>query len=192
MASAMLSRAMTEPAVLICDSDASAVRALASILERTCVVTTTGSLAQTFSLLRPSTPDVIICELNDQSLAAMESWSELAPAAAIVFSYTRSDALVAHALRAGAAHCLPRPVDAQVVQILINRVIEQRRLRELADRSSARIERELADARWLQAAMLPPGEARVGAVTVATRWRPCAELGGDLVDYAGAGESSLA
>jgi serine phosphatase RsbU (regulator of sigma subunit) len=40
--------------------------------------------------------------------------------------------------------------------------------------------------------MMPPADHRLGGASVAARWQPCAELGGDLLDFAEAGPSSVA
>jgi sigma-B regulation protein RsbU (phosphoserine phosphatase) len=40
--------------------------------------------------------------------------------------------------------------------------------------------------------MMPAADRRLGGASVAARWQPCAELGGDLLDFAAAGPSSVA
>src|SRR5580765_729066 len=106
---------------------------------------------------------------------------------AFVLTYAPGEeAEVGRALREGAFYCLPRPIDPQVARAVITRCLDVTALRRTAKEQATRLDSELAEARELQRAMLPPAEGRLGksGVSVAVRNRPCAEVGGDVVDYA--------
>jgi phosphoserine phosphatase RsbU/P len=178
--------------ILLCESDPPSRQAAAAALGRSFEVSCACSIDEMAARLREWVPDAIICELTEKSLAEMTAWSDSAPEAAVIFTYAGQDTLVAWALRRGAAGCLPRPVDTAALGVLVGRAIEQRRLRQEAAKAADRIDRELAAARRIQEAMLPAAESRIGGVSISARWRPCAELGGDLIDYADAGQRGAA
>ncbi len=171
---------MESPQILISDPDPAALQAMRAILQRTCAVEVAGSIKQAVAHIRENDVNLIVCELNDESLTALQDWRDVA----VVFTYADEHAPVAQALRSGAAYCIAKPVDVPTLLVLIRRLMDQRRIREQADRATRQIEQELADARRIQEAMLPPAEARAGGATLARRWRPSTQLGGDLVDYA--------
>lgn len=151
-----------------------------AILQRTCTIDAIESVEQLPSSINTAPPDVIVCELSDGSITALPNWRDTA----VIFTYFDEHAPVAQALRSGAAYCIAKPVDVPTLAVLIRRLMEQRRIRQEAERATRRIDQELADARRIQEAMLPPAEARAGGATLARRWRPSTQLGGDLVDYA--------
>jgi sigma-B regulation protein RsbU (phosphoserine phosphatase) len=112
-----------------------------------------------------------------------------------VFVYTPGqEGEIGRTLRDGAFYCLPRPVDAQVARAVVARCLEVSALRRTAKEQAQRLDRELAEAREIQHAMLPAAEGRLGksGVSVALRSRPCAEVGGDVVDYAEAADGRAA
>src|SRR5260221_13523514 len=131
--------------ILFCNSNAGTQHAVGAVLGRSYALTYVEAVAEAVATAGATLADIIICELSESSLAAMESWSNVAPEAAVIFTFLNDDVPVSWAFRAGAAYCVPSPVDADTISVLIARALEQRRLRrELAD-SARRIERELAD-----------------------------------------------
>ncbi len=61
--------------------------------------------------------------------------------------------------------------------------IENARLYEKLAREEARMERDLAAARELQASLLPPGCPEIPNLQICARYEPARELGGDLYDF---------
>jgi hypothetical protein len=86
-----------------------------------------------------------------------------------------------------AFYFIQKPFDRELLTTLVERCFELRRLSEENRRHTLRLESELAEARAFQENLLPPREAVVEGVRVAVRYRPCSEMGGDLVDYVAAG-----
>lgn len=70
--------------------------------------------------------------------------------------------------------------------------LEREELRQAAQREQERNAREMAAAQRLQQAMFPAPDARLAGVSLAVRHRACASLGGDLADYATAGDNRVA
>lgn len=164
---------------MICDSDPAALQAMRAILQRTCAIDAVNSIDDITQSVNAVVPDVIVCELNHSSITALPNWRDTA----VIFTYSDEHAPAAQALRSGAAYCIAKPVDVPTLAVLIRRLMDQRRILDQAQRVTRHIEQEFADARRIQEAMLPPTEARAGGATLARRWRPSTQLGGDLVDY---------
>ena len=109
-------------------------------------------------------------------------------------------------LKAGADDFVTRPIDMQELRarietgrriLYMHEVLEHRnqeiqttndRLRGLQNE----IDRDLAEARRLQRAFLPPADALVGASELSLRLLPCKQIGGDLVGWFPLSEQEVA
>ena len=69
---------------------------------------------------------------------------------------------------------------------LVERCVELRRLAAENRRHVSRLEAELGEARAFQRSLLPAERSSVGGLSIAVRYVPSAELGGDFYDYAAA------
>ena len=104
-----------------------------------------------------------------------------------VFTYIPEEQTdVPRALRDGALYCIAEPIDPHVLRAVVARCVEERARMRTNEQHAHRWRQDLARAANLQRAMLPEPEARLNraGVSVAVRCRQCAEVGGDLVDYA--------
>ncbi len=98
------------------------------------------------------------------------------------------DAQLIRALREKAFYFLQKPFDREVLQTLVERCLDLRRLEKENQRHLKRLEQELAEARAFQQSLLPPEQGWVGGVSVAARYLPSSELGGDFYDYVAVGQ----
>jgi len=98
------------------------------------------------------------------------------------------DAQLTRALREKAFYFLQKPFDREVLQTLVGRCLDLRRLEKENQRHLKRLEQELAEARAFQQSMLPPEQGWVGGISIAARYQPSAELGGDFYDYVAVGQ----
>jgi sigma-B regulation protein RsbU (phosphoserine phosphatase) len=170
-----LSIAMARARILVLDDDPSTLLHVRTAL---------ASAHDVETELPTDQADVIICSLSPVGLAML---NDAKSSASFVMTYAPGqESEIGRTLREGAFYCLPRPVDAQVVRAVVARCLEVSALRQTARGQAKRLDGELAEARKLQRAMLPPAEGRLGksGVSVAVRCRPSAEVGGDVVDYA--------
>jgi sigma-B regulation protein RsbU (phosphoserine phosphatase) len=184
---------MRSARILIIERDPGALRAAEVALGTAHSVCGAATASDGEARLRDWHPHLIVCELSDEGLALIERLHERRSHVEVVVTHQAgADELLARAMRAGAFCGLARPLDPQVLREVVARCVEVHDLRESARRQSERLERDLAEARKLQAAMLPADGARIEGISVAMRCRACAELGGDLADYAAAGPGRLA
>jgi sigma-B regulation protein RsbU (phosphoserine phosphatase) len=101
-------------------------------------------------------------------------------------SLNEIDATLVRAIRAKAFFFIQKPFDREVLLTLVERCVELRRLSAENRRHVSRLEGELAEARAFQRSLLPAESGRVGGLSIAVRYLPSAELGGDFYDYAAA------
>jgi len=93
------------------------------------------------------------------------------------------DGQLIRALREKAFYFLQKPFDREVLQTLVERCLDLRRLEKENQRHVKRLEQELAQARAFQESLLPPEQGCVGRTSVAARYLPSSEVGGDFYDY---------
>lgn len=107
-------------------------------------------------------------------------------------SVGETDQKLIRAVRQRAFYFIHKPFDRELLHVLVDRCLELRRLAEENRRHLARLESEVDQARQFQRSLLPPEEAELGGVHVRACNRPCAELGGDLYDYAACADGGAA
>ena len=176
---------MDRARILVLDPDAPTLANLRVALASSCELETSPSAAVD--------ADVIVLPIDSSGFSTMAALKDERPGAAFVMTYgPGQEGETGRALREGAFYCLPRPTDPQVARAVIARCLEVSALWRTAREHAKRLADELAEARALQRAMLPPADGRLGkaGVSVAVRTRPCAEVGGDVVDYAESGATA--
>jgi len=102
------------------------------------------------------------------------------------------DEKLVRAIRSRAFYFIQKPFDREVLRTLVDRCLELRWRREEHRRNLKRLETEIAEARAFQQSLLPHPQATVNGVAVCCRYEPCSALGGDLYDYAAAGNGRTA
>ena len=106
-------------------------------------------------------------------------------------AYDIDDQLI-RAIREKAFYYITKPFDREVLRTLVQRCLELRGLEDANRRHMRHLEGQLAEARAFQMTMLPAEEARLEGFDIHAAYSPCAELGGDLYDYASAGPDTVA
>jgi sigma-B regulation protein RsbU (phosphoserine phosphatase) len=195
------------PAILVVDDSDAQRRLLATVLARTGMdVLAAASAEAALGLCAGPDGGRIRIVVSDWQMPGMDGPEFCAAFRALrgeQFAYfilvtSRTDSRAKTAgLKAGADDFVTRPVDIQELRARIetgrrilymhetlehrNHEIEtsNRILRTL----QAEIDRDLAEARKLQRAFLPPAEARFGASELSLRLLPCRQVGGDLVGW---------
>jgi sigma-B regulation protein RsbU (phosphoserine phosphatase) len=107
-------------------------------------------------------------------------------------SQSETDATHVDAILRKAFYFIQKPFDRRVLLTLVERCLELQRIEADNLRHVSRLESELREARAFQESLLPPPSARLGAVALAARSIPSAELGGDFVAYADTGGGRVA
>jgi serine phosphatase RsbU (regulator of sigma subunit) len=98
------------------------------------------------------------------------------------------DEKLVRAIRSKAFFFIQKPFDREVLETLVERCLDLRRLGRENRNHLARLEQELASARTFQQRLLPEPQAQVEGIAIDFRYLPCSALGGDFCDYARAGD----
>lgn len=184
--------------ILVVDDDAGMIRAVERVLGRRHEVTTAAAPREALDRIESFDPDLAILDIRMPVMDGFELAKRLVaarPGLDVIFmtgSVTDADAHLVRAIREGAFYFIQKPFEREVLQTLVERCLELRALRDEKQQHVARLERELAEARRFQRSLLPPGQAELAGVRISARYEACAELGGDLYDYAAAGEGRVA
>ncbi|HEX5043272.1 MAG TPA: SpoIIE family protein phosphatase [Candidatus Polarisedimenticolaceae bacterium] len=184
--------------ILVVDDEPGMLRAVRRILSPRYQVTEATTPTQALSVLPELQPELAIVDVRMPEMDGFELTSRLKRARPdldvilMTGSLSELDAKMVRAIRENAFYFIQKPFDRELLTTLVERCFELRRLSEENRRHTLRLESELAQARVFQGNLLPPREAVVEGLRVAARYRPCSELGGDLVDYAAAGPGRAA
>lgn len=142
-------------------------------------------------------PDLLVTDIRMPEMDGFvlaEEVRRLVPGVDVIFmtgSQTEPDAHLVRAVRAGAFYFIEKPFDRAVLETLVDRCLELRRLRHAERAHARRLGQELGEARVFQRTMLAPGRGKLAGWSVAGACRPCSELGGDLYDYTLAEDGAL-
>lgn len=184
--------------VMIVDDDPGVLRAASRVL---------GSRHDVFEVTRPAdalerlgeiAPDLAVCDIRMPDMDGFELTRRLRerrPDLDVILmtgSHSEPDANLVRALRQQAYYFVQKPFHRDVLDTLVERCLETRRLRESQARLLKRLGDELGEARLFQRTMLAPESAVLGPVRVDARWRACSELGGDFYDYGNLGDGRVA
>jgi phosphoserine phosphatase RsbU/P len=189
---------MTFPRILVVDDEPGMLRSVERVLGRDYQVACTRVPREAVELADTFGPDLAILDVRMPDMDGFELMGRLKAARPdldiilMTGSVHELDAHLIRAVRQEAFYFLQKPFDRELLQTLVERCLEMRRLGKENTRHLRRLEKELAEARAFQQSMLPPEQGRVGGATVFARYLPCSELGGDFYDYAAAGQDSAA
>ena len=184
--------------VLIVDDDPGVLRAASRVLSTHHQVFEISRPAEAIERLREIRPDVAVCDIRMPDMDGFEltrRLRELQPDLDVILmtgSHSEPDDNLVRALRQQAYYFIQKPFHRDVLDTLVERCLETRRLREAQARLLKRLGDELGEARLFQQTMLAPESGTIGPVRVAARWRACSELGGDFYDYGDLGDGRVA
>lgn len=181
---------MTSERVLVVDDDSAMLHSLVRLLEGRYAVTGAASGEQALELVAAEPPDLAVLDVR---MPGMDGFTlaarlrELHPGVDVILitgEVHEVDTQVVRAIREGAFYFVQKPFDREVLQTIVERCLELRRLAKENQRYVQRMEVELADARSFQRSILPPDQVQTGCLELQARYSPCTELGGDFYDYA--------
>lgn len=175
--------------VMIVDDEPGMLRAAERVLASTHEVLACPLPSAALAACAAFNPDLVITDIRMPEMDGFVLADELRrrlPQVDVIFmtgSHSEPDAHLVRAIRSGAFYFIEKPFDRVVLETLVGRCLELRRLRQ-SERAHARhLELELAEARLFQRTMLAPANASLAGWTICAECRPCNELGGDLYDY---------
>jgi sigma-B regulation protein RsbU (phosphoserine phosphatase) len=187
---------MTLPRILVVDDEPGMLRSVERVLGRDYHVAGTRVPKDAVELTDAFSPDLALLDVRMPDMDGFELMQRLKiarPDLDIILmtgSVHELDAQLIRAIRQKAFYFLQKPFDRELLQTLVERCLEMRRLGKENTRHLKRLEEQLAEARSFQQSMLPPEQGCVGGTAVFARYLPCSELGGDFFDYAAAGRDS--
>ena len=130
--------------------------------------------------------DIMMPDMNGyQVLERLKADPELSNLPVIMISAVEEIESVVRCIELGAEDYLPKPFNATLLRARVGASLEKKRLRDQVRASLRRLEQELAAARELQLAMLPPRFPEWTAarpVHLHAAMEPAREVGGDLYD----------
>jgi sigma-B regulation protein RsbU (phosphoserine phosphatase) len=183
---------MRLPRIVVVDDDHSMLRAIERVLRQNYDVVATAAPRDALKLVDEFKPDLAILDIRMPELDGFELMKELKdlrPHLDIILmtgSVHEIDGQLVRAIREKAFYFLQKPFDREVLQTLVQRCLELRKLNWENRNHVMRLQREIAEARAFQQSMLPKEQGSIANATVCARYIPCFELGGDLYDYAAA------
>jgi sigma-B regulation protein RsbU (phosphoserine phosphatase) len=186
--------------ILVVDDDAAMLRTVERVLGPHHSVGTADGGEAALRLARGLAPELAILDVNMPGMDGFELLARLRaehPGLDAIFMtgvVHELDESLVRSIRERAFYFIQKPFERELLLALVERCLELRRLLALDRSHRTRLESELAAARTFQQGLLPAPSARVGSLSVAWRYEPCSELGGDFVDHAtdGAGRLALA
>jgi sigma-B regulation protein RsbU (phosphoserine phosphatase) len=183
--------------ILVVDDEPGMIRSVERVLRHEYEVASSRSPRDAIGLAEAFKPALAILDVQMPDMDGfelMERLQAIDPELKVIFmtgSTHELDAKLIRSIRKDAFYFLQKPFDREVLLTLVAKCLELKRL-ELENRKHLeRIERELAEARAFQHALLPPQQAQLGGITVFARYLPCSELAGDFYDYAPVGPDQV-
>jgi sigma-B regulation protein RsbU (phosphoserine phosphatase) len=184
--------------ILVVDDQPAMLRAVGRVLgERHQVFQTTSSL-EAVAIAARVEPDIAILDIRMPEMDGFELLARLKqdhPAIDVILmtgSATEPDQKLIRAIREKAFYFIQKPFDREVLNTLIDRCLDLRRLEDDNRAYLGRLQSELDEARALQQGLLPAEHALLGEVEIDCRYVPCSEVGGDFCDFADAGRGRVA
>jgi sigma-B regulation protein RsbU (phosphoserine phosphatase) len=168
--------------VLAVDDDPGVLRAVKRILETQYELTTASSPAEALAVASGYRPDLALLDIRMPGMDGFELMQRLRagqPDVDIIFvtgSMSDPDAHLIRAIQQGAFYFIQKPFDREVLQTLIERCLELRRLRSQANQ-------ELTQLRVAQSRLLPQVPPSHAEYRIAFRYRPFYFATGDYHDF---------
>jgi sigma-B regulation protein RsbU (phosphoserine phosphatase) len=176
--------------ILAVDDDPSVLHAVKRILGSQYELASASSPHEALSLAAGFRPDLALLDIRMPAMDGFELMQRLRdqqPDLDIIFvtgSITDPDTHLIRAIQQGAFYFIQKPFDRQVLQTLIDRCLELRRLRSQANR-------ELHMLRVAQSRLLPQVPPAHGEYQIAFRYRPFYFATGDYHDFFPQADGSL-
>jgi sigma-B regulation protein RsbU (phosphoserine phosphatase) len=174
---------MTMPTrVLAVDDDPGVLHAVKRVLGSRYELACAAAPAEALDLARGFFPDLALLDIRMPGMNGfelMQKLRELQPDVDVIFvtgSITDPDSHLIRAIQQGAFYFIQKPFDRQVLQTLIERCLELRALRALADR-------ELTKLQQTQDMLLPQVPPAHPEYRIAFRYRPYYFATGDYHDF---------
>ncbi len=175
--------------ILVVDDQPGMLRAVQRVLEGRHHVACYSSPRQALDAAHELRPDLAILDVRIPGMDGFEVLSRLKAAVpgvdAILMtgSLTDLDQKMIRAVREEVFYFIQKPFDSDLLKTLVERCLQQRRLREENRAHLGRLQEELSGARAFQQSLLPAPHAEADGLLIACRLLPCAELAGDVYDY---------
>jgi sigma-B regulation protein RsbU (phosphoserine phosphatase) len=189
---------MKQARILVVDDEPGMLRVVQRILGARYEIETVDSATDAIGVAAEYRPDLAILDIRMPEMDGFELMGRLKkdhPDLDVILmtgSAGEPDLKLIRAIREKAFYFIQKPFDREVLETLVARWLEIRRLSEDNRRHLQRLERQLAEARAFQQSLLPAPEARIGDVAICSRYVPCEDLGGDYCDHAPAGDGRAA
>jgi sigma-B regulation protein RsbU (phosphoserine phosphatase) len=168
--------------ILVVDDDPHVLRAVSRVLERDYAVHCAATPAEALEYAAQSAPDLALLDVRMPLMDGFTLRRRLGadhPDLDVILmtgSLTEPDAHLIRAIEEGAFYFIHKPFDRRVLQTLVRRCLELRRLRSVADR-------ELARLRIAQGRLLPQSAPRVPGYTLSFRYEPFYYATGDYLGF---------
>src|SRR5262245_31543474 len=181
---------MSTSRILVVDDDPGMLHAVERVLGASHHVIGTTSPRDALVKAAAVNPDLAIIDIRMPELDGFELMTRLKSQFAeldiilMTGSIDDLDEKLVKALRSPAFYFIQKPFDRDVILALVQRCLELRWRREQHRQNIERLETEMAEARAFQQSLLPDRETVINRLAISCRYVPCAQLGGDLYDYA--------
>ena len=168
--------------ILVVDDDAGVLRAVERVLRERYELASTVSPSEAIERAKEFVPDLAILDIRMPALNGFELMlrlkAELEDIDVILMtgSITEPDSHLIRAIQQGAFYFIQKPFDRQVLQTLVDRCLELRRLRAVANC-------ELTKLHLAQSRLLPQAPPRYSGYKIAFRYRPFYFATGDYHDF---------
>ena len=168
--------------ILVVDDDARVLHAVSRVLETDYEVVAAATPAEALERAAAAPPDLALLDVRMPGMDGFELMRQLTarqPDVDVILmtgSLSEPDAHLIRAIEEGAFYFIPKPFDRRVLQTLVRRCLELRRLRSVAGR-------ELARLRLAQARLLPQSAPAVPGYALSFRYEPFYYATGDYLGF---------
>jgi sigma-B regulation protein RsbU (phosphoserine phosphatase) len=189
---------MTSAKILVVDDEPAMLRGVERVLSGEHEVRSSTSPTEALEIAREFKPHLAVVDIRMEGMDGfklMNALKRLDKDVQVILmtgSVFDVDQKLIRAIREKAFYYINKPFDREVLRTLVDRCLELRRAEDANRKYVAHLEGQLAEVRAFQESMLPARRAREEGFTISAVHRPTVELAGDLYDYAGAGEGSVA
>ena len=189
---------MTKARILVVDDEPGMLHAVERVLSPAYSALCLSSPTEALARVSIFAPDLVLLDIRMPEMSGfdlVDRLRERCPDVDVIFmtgSVEEIDSAHVAAILKKAFYFVQKPFDRRVLLTLVERCLELRRLANENRRHVMRLESEMAEACAFQRSLLPAETAVVAGVSIAARFVPCDELGGDLFGYHEAGSGRIA
>src|SRR5215468_583574 len=165
--------------ILVVDDEPGMIRSVERVLRHEYEVASSRSPRDAIGLAEAFKPALAILDVQMPDMDGfelMERLQAIDPELKVIFmtgSTHELDAKLIRSIRKDAFYFLQKPFDREVLLTLVAKCLELKRLDRENKKHVLRIEKELAEARAFQEALLPPRRAEVGGIRIFARCVAC-------------------